>query len=133
MPARTLLVIAPFFIVKYIISPKSSYAMSNRDGIGSQIASSFESSAVSEEEHNEPPPSLSATSVGLHHGILTENANEPIIGASYLATGLESARQARGRDQSSTSSPGRRETPKEIESMPLKDVFAHVGDEIYCK
>ena len=47
-------------------------------------------------ESNRTPNGIeSSVSVGLDVGILSGNANEPIGGHSYLATGFESARQAR--------------------------------------
>ena len=88
MLARILLLIAPFFVVKYIIAPKSSYNMTSRDGSGPQVISSSESSAPTGESINNPKGMFSTSSVGLDVGIITENANEPIVGHAYLNINL---------------------------------------------
>ena len=129
MLARILLLIAPFFVVKYIIAPKSSYNMTSRDGSGPQVISSSESSAPTGESINNPKGMFSTSSVGLDVGIITENANEPIVGHAYLATGIESTRLARG--QSTQIVQDRREGPADVETLPLKEVFGHVGDELF--
>ena len=83
MLAKITLLIAPFFVVKYIVAPMPSGNMVSRDGVGQQIASEYGSGSYSEESNGNPHGVSSTVSIGLDAGVISENAHEPIVGAFY--------------------------------------------------